>query len=73
MERPVWPADKKEEEKYRVHLRQVIRDEFGVAVFQSYDTIGDSRLTEKELKPNVTIGNLNKIERVCNIDTIMQK
>ena len=71
-ERPVWPPDsKKVEEKCRIHLRKLFRDKFGVTNFEKHNVIGDSR--EKKVKPYVAIGDLNDVEEVYNLNSIMQK
>jgi hypothetical protein len=73
-ERPIWnPASKKAEKKYRIHLRKIVRDKFGVVNFENYDAIGDSRENKKKVKPYVAIGDLNDIEAVYNLNSIMQK
>ena len=71
-ERPIWPPERKKvEKKYRIHLRKIFRDKYGVTNFEKYDVIGDSR--EKKVKPCVAIGDLNDIEEVYNLNSIMQK
>ena len=48
-ERPIWPPESKKVEKnYRIHLRKIFRDKYGVTNFEKYDVIGDSR--EKKVK-----------------------
>ena len=73
-ERPVWPPEsKKLEKKYKIHLRKICQDKFGVASFENYNEIGDSREKEKKLQSYVVIGDLNDIEEVYNLNSIMQK
>ena len=67
-ERPIWPPEsKKLEKKYRVHLRRIVQDKFGVANFENYNEIGDHREKEKKLQSYVAIGYLNDIEEVYNL------
>jgi hypothetical protein len=73
-ERPIWPPEsKKLEKKYRVHLRRIVQDKFGVANFENYNEIGDHREKEKKLQSYVAIGYLNDIEEVYNLNSIMEK
>ena len=74
-ERPIWPpASKKLEKKYRIHLRKIVQDKFGVANFKNYNEIGDSRREkEKKLLSYVAIGDLNDIEEVYDLNSVMQR
>ena len=61
----------KVEKKCRIHLRKLFRDKFGVTNFEKYNVIGDSK--KKKVKPCVAIGDLNDVEEVYNLNSIMQK
>ena len=74
-ERPTWPSEQnKSEKKYRIHLRKIDRDKFGVANFKNYNEIGDER--EKEdyrLKSYVAVGDLSDIEEVYGLNSVMKR